>query len=168
MTNLQALFSTEIWPWVTGTLTFGVVAGALCTCGRIAFQQFRELPLIEYRVVATTATDGKVTEVAVSVFVFNRSPAMMLQFAGLEIVRPRQGVMFGRASDKRGAAYYCGKDIRPASSSPVQYPSAAARAVISSWPSDGADVTIRVLITPRSRLMALKRRTISIRLPKTV
>jgi hypothetical protein len=34
MTDPAMLFSTEIWPWVTGSLTLGVIAGSLCALVR--------------------------------------------------------------------------------------------------------------------------------------
>jgi hypothetical protein len=168
MQGVEALLGTEVWPWITHTLTIGVIAGGVLTLGRIGFQKWRELPLAESRCVTTYGIDSKIIDVAVTVLVFNRSPASMLRLEGLLIMVPKEGVLFGPRTGQQGQAYYCGKDMAPVSPSAMQYPSVSARAVICDWPTAGVDVKIRVLMTPMSVWMRLKRHTISIKLPKTV
>ena len=168
MQGIEVLLGAEVWPWIAHTLTLGVIAGGVCAFGRVAFQKWRELPLVEHRVVNTIDEGGKVTEIAITVIVFNRSPATMLRFEGLVIKKPTDGVLFGARNDQRGVAYYCGKDIAPLSPAATRYPSASGRAVISDWPQSGAKVNIRVWISPRSAWMIFSKRTISIKLPKTV
>jgi hypothetical protein len=113
MQAIEVLLGTEVWPWIAHTLTFGVIAGGVLALGRIAFQKWRELPLIEHRVVNTIGVDGQVTEIAITVTVFNRSPGAMLRFEGLVIKKPTDGVLFGPQNGERGAVYYCGRDIVP-------------------------------------------------------
>lgn len=165
MQSFQTLLDTEIWPWITHTATFGVIAGGICALGRVAFQKWRELPLIESKVVHTINA-GKVTEVAVTVTVFNRSPATMLRFNYLQITKPK-GICFADRKE-RGPVYYCNKDIAPSVPGSALFPSASARAVIAEWPPGGASVVIRVSIRSRSAWMIFSQRTVSIKLPKTV
>jgi hypothetical protein len=165
--SLESAWTTEIWPWLFHSVTLGVVAGGVCTLGRIGFQEWRELPLIEHRSVATLV-DNKVTEFAVTVMVFNRAPDTMLQFQQLSIEKPKKGVMFGDHSGNRGRFHYVLKDIAPVAPGSSQFPSASTRAVIAEWPSAGANAKIRVSILSRSKWMIFSQRTISIKLPKTV
>jgi hypothetical protein len=143
--------------------TFGVIAGGVYTLCWIAFQKWRELPLIESRVVQFINA-GKVTEVAVTVTVFNRSPATMLRFDYLQITKPK-GICFAHR-EERGPVYYCNKDIAPSVPGSAQFPSASARAVIIEWPPGDASVVIRISIRSRSAWMIFS--LVSIKLPKTV
>jgi hypothetical protein len=165
MQGVEVLQGAEVWPWISHTVTIGVVAGAVYTLGRIAFQKWRERPLIEDRIVRTLIAD-KVTAVAVTVTVFNRSPETMLRFECLRIAKPK-GIYFTDRGE-RGTAYYCNKDIAPFAPGATQFPSASARAVITEWPPEGASVVIRISIGSRSPWMTFNQRTVLIKLPSTV
>jgi hypothetical protein len=167
MQGIEVLLGTEVWPWISHTVTFGVVAGGVYTLGQIAFRKWRELPLIEHRIVHTSAAN-KVTEVAITVIVFNRAPDTMLRLENLIIDRPKEGVLFGDHSGNRGRVYLCGKDIPPAAPGASQFPSTSVRAVVAEWPSAGADAEIRVSIRSKSKWMIFSQRTVSIKLPSTV
>jgi hypothetical protein len=166
MQGIDVLLGTEVWPWISHTVTIGVIAGAVYTLGRLSFQKWRERPLIEDRTVWTTAAN-KVTEVAVTVTVFNRSPETMLRFESLRIAKPK-GIYFTHLGGERGIVYYCNKDIAPFAPGATQFPSASARAVITEWPPEGASVVIRISIRTRSAWMTFSQRTVSIKLPSTV
>jgi hypothetical protein len=164
MQGIEALLGTEVWPWISHTVTIGMIAGGILTLGQIAFHKWRERPLIEYR-ISNVREGTRITEFAVTTTVFNRSPATMLYFAGMVIEEPKQGVLFkGRLKgDQASIACYVNRDIPPMAPGSPTFPCASARGAIAEWPSSGANVKIRVSILSKSKWITFNKRTISIK-----